>query len=331
MSPMEVNFRDICGKHYNLQIPKDANVSDACRLLSKKIGVQENQIFLVSSDEDMNFYQNGEKMIDVIEENPEFVIFMKILIQNQFITNSNSVKNQEKDNIMDENQKSTEKNNDNNAIGLNRPIFDHYLKVPQPKMFNTFQSIKQWCYTGFYDEYAFVVNDIPHDFQHKVSQIAELGYSLDDIKEALRTTNYDVQLAIHYLLYHSNRNDDDLYDDDSDSEKEYLDDSDIEAEYVDEINQANRDLALNINDNDNDIKEDTTKVENNKDTTDKNDISNINNNSKINNDTNDDSKKNINIQNQNEIPTNPFYRPFLPYGQDKKQECTDASDISTTS
>ena len=195
---MKVNFRDICGNSYNLQISNDAKVSDACKLLSEQLGIQQNQVFLVSTNEDTNFYQDNQKMCDVIKENPDFVIFLKYLYQSQYVwTPPENTESNENTNNVEEDKT----DNDDEKIGIKRPVFDHYLKVPNPRMFNTLLSVRRWDYHGLYDDYSIVLNDTPPDFEEKVKQITELGYSVDDIKEALRTTNYDVPLSIHYLMY----------------------------------------------------------------------------------------------------------------------------------
>lgn len=235
---MKVDFRDICGKSYNLEIPNNANVADACKYLSQKTGIQENKIFLVSTNSNLNFYQDNEQMIDILKENPEYIIFMKAFIndQNQMNSTLERFENQEATN-QDFEQNSNQIPNDitysqQNLIGKREQILNKSLKFPQKSFFNAIQSAKNWRYNDLYDDYSYVVNEVPHDIQFKVEQLAELGYHIEDIKEALRATNYKVSLAIHFLMLHhaTNDNNNDYYTDDSyiyDSENEN-DDSDIE-------------------------------------------------------------------------------------------------------
>ena len=202
---MKVDFRDICGKSYNLEIPNNANVADACKYLSQKTGIQENKIFLVSTNSNLNFYQDNEQMIDILKENPEYIIFMKAFIndQNQMNSTLERFENQEATN-QDFEQNSNQVPNDitysqQNLIGKREQILNKSLKFPQKSFFNAIQSAKNWRYNDLYDDYSYVVNEVPHDIQFKVEQLAELGYHIEDIKEALRATNYKVSLAIHFL------------------------------------------------------------------------------------------------------------------------------------
>lgn len=217
---MEINFIDICGRSYTLNLHENAKVSDACQLLSQKIGINQNQIFLVSADEDRLFYQNSESMLDISKENPDFIHFMKHM------------------------------NTSNHNVYENiKQISEPSIKIPQETFFDALQYMQNWQYTDIYDEYSTVVNDMPDDFQERVNQIAELGYKIEDIKEALRTTNYDVMIATHLLVLVTNHQFD--FIDDSDSEYESMDDSDIEIEYINNLEdkQISNDDKEKQNDN----------------------------------------------------------------------------------
>lgn len=73
------SFRDVCGQSYNISLPENATVADACKLLSEKTGINDNQIFLMPNAGNMNFYQDAQSMSDILKENPDYVIFMKNL------------------------------------------------------------------------------------------------------------------------------------------------------------------------------------------------------------------------------------------------------------
>lgn len=246
---MKVNFRDICGNYYNLEIPDNSSVADACKFLSQKIGIQDNQLFFVSANDNFNFYQNDESMVNVLKENPEFVIFIRPLTKP---SNQNQIK--EPSNATSDSNESQKQPNDD-IIGKNEFDFTKSLKMPTNCCYNALYGIKYWYYEDIYDDYSLVVNEVPHDVQAKIDQLAELGYHIEDIKEALRTTNYDVSLAIHFLMLHHANYDDNDYD----SDDHYIYDSDNENEASE--SEYNND---NNNDNENRPKPDEN-VEENKD------------------------------------------------------------------
>ena len=187
---MNVEFRDICGNSFVLQIPDNATVADACFFLSQKTNVNRNQILLVSSDENMNFYKETANITDILKSNQDYIIFMKHL--------TNYAKNP----IISGQKTDITQNNSNHSDFVQK----QELNILQDKQllsnsfFNTLQSINDWQYDDIYDEYLSSINGIPLDLQDRIDQIAEFGYSLDDIKEALRITNYDVLVATHLLV-----------------------------------------------------------------------------------------------------------------------------------
>lgn len=76
-------------------------------------------------------------------------------------------------------------------------IFEQSLIVPPNSFLNRLQSDGDWQYSDTYDDYTRVLNSIHYDFEERVNKIAEYGFSIHDIKEALRTTDYDVLVATH--------------------------------------------------------------------------------------------------------------------------------------
>lgn len=195
---MEVRFQDICGQSIILKLPKNATVSDACQSLSKRIDVSKNIIFLVSQEAKRRhyFYQNGDMINDVLKHNKEYVIFMKCPKVDQKI-HRHSNKNLLSKRKISRPIKCASKNilADLRHLTKNQNHFRHYLPI--------------------YRHYCQVLNHVPYDFDDKVNQIAQLGYQIEDIKEALRSSFYDVQGAINELVHmnsNSRRNNDD-YDD----------------------------------------------------------------------------------------------------------------------
>ena len=71
-----------------------------------------------------------------------------------------------------------------------------------PKIFfdKLHDSKKLLLHHSLYEQYSYVLNNVPSDFQGRVNQIAECGFLIDDIKESLRLSNYDVQKAKSLLI-----------------------------------------------------------------------------------------------------------------------------------
>lgn len=180
---MMASFRDVCGQSYNISLPENATVADACKLLSEKTGINDNQIFLMSNAGDINFYQDAQSMSDILKENPDYVIFMKNLFGEKNKQNISQLESNKTDDI-------TEK------LYFNQ-IFEQSLIVPPNSFLNRLQSDGDWQYSDTYDDYTRVMNSIPYDFEERVYKIAEYGFAIHDIKEVLRNTDYDVLVASH--------------------------------------------------------------------------------------------------------------------------------------
>ncbi|KAK8841713.1 hypothetical protein M9Y10_026657 [Tritrichomonas musculus] len=202
---MKVTFRDISGHSFLLVLPEDCLVSQACNYISQKFEIKENQIFLVSPNENSNFYQSCDKMTDVLKENMEYVIFQKIPISDD----KNQVDNKKRACIQ----------KDNKNLGYNQFFirnnyyfsFVYQNKYPNLKkllpgsIYRTLNSAKMnRLYHPIYQEYSLILKKIPADFQDKVNQIAELGFPIEDIKEYLRSSEFNVQIAINKMIHQRN-------------------------------------------------------------------------------------------------------------------------------
>lgn len=222
---MMVSFRDACGQSYNISLPENATVADACKLLSEKTGINDNQIFLISNTGDMNFYQDTQSMSNVLKENHDYVVFMK----NLFGEN-------DKQNISQPEFNKTDDNTE--QLNLINKISEQSLIVPPNSFYNRVQSVKDWQYSDTYDDYSRVLNSIPYDFEERVNKIAEYGFAIHDIKEALRTTDYDVLVATHLLVLVNSHRLDDIDDDASYSDYDYIDEEN-EIEYYNRADSGN--------------------------------------------------------------------------------------------
>ena len=61
---------------------------------------------------------------------------------------------------------------------------------------------------GKYRSYTEKVKKIPLDFKEKVQMLHDMGYHYDDCEAALRSSDYDLERAVNYLLYMNQNNDD---------------------------------------------------------------------------------------------------------------------------
>lgn len=168
-----------------MPIPDNSTVSYACKCISQKIDIPENQIFLVSQNENQFFYNNNVKMFDVIKENPEYIIYSKIISIDQ----KNITKNlfELESNLTTKYKKHIK----SNRIPINvLLIFKNFKYIDQTK-------------NDIYKNYAKSFNKVPDDLQQKVNEIAVLGFEIEDIKEALRSSEYNVLFAINSLVSRS--------------------------------------------------------------------------------------------------------------------------------
>lgn len=189
---MDVLFQDICGQSVTIKLPMNATVSDACRYLSKQIEVSQNIILLVSHDANRKhfFYQNEDSIITILRNNHDYdyIIFMKCP-------------------KIDYKLHRNEKRNAMGGRKITKPIkklnkdFVHDIRHLNKRHYRSFLPI--------YRDYGRVLNNVPYDLQSRINQIAPLGYQIEDIKEALRSSFYDVQGAINILVNrNSNREND---------------------------------------------------------------------------------------------------------------------------
>lgn len=162
---MIANFRGVCGESITIQLPYESNVSIACHILTQKLNIEGYEIFIVSLNENQNFYQNDDSMLDVLKENPDFVTFTKHIKYTQ-----------------DEQS-------------------DTKMEKPSNYFFNTLSCMQCSPINHFlYQQYFHILRTVPSDFQDRINQIAEFGFLIEDIKESLRMTNYNVQMAINLII-----------------------------------------------------------------------------------------------------------------------------------
>lgn len=186
---MKVNFQDICGHSTTLDLPNNADVSYTSKLLSHQLEISENQILFVSPNEKQNYYPNDESMQNVIDENPEYVVYTKIIKKDQ--------------------NSSPEKLPPQRKSIFYTSKYSSLKKVPI-NLIILLRNIKRWnlfSKNPLYIEYSERFQKIPDDFQQKIDEIAVLGFEIEDIKEALRNSEYNVLFAINSLVYrNSNEN-----------------------------------------------------------------------------------------------------------------------------
>lgn len=167
---MDVEFRNICNESVVIQLLAGSTVSDACQKICQKLEIQNCYIFLISPNLNQNFYKGTDMMQDIIQENPEFVLYTK----HNKLAQSNEAKNS--------------------------------LKLPPRSFYDDLcHSKKILLHHSTYMQYSNALNE-PSDFQDRVNQIAEFGFLIQDIKESLRLSNYEIDKATNMLkLWNSNK------------------------------------------------------------------------------------------------------------------------------
>lgn len=143
---MIFNFRDILATSITIELQPNTTVSDACQILCQKLKIQGYKILLISPNANQNYYPNDYSMINVLKENPEFVMFTKYINTIQDRTN-------------------TLKKYINTYIDL------HLYNVNHPSHY-------------LYEQYSQALNNVHSDCHDKVNQIADYNFLVDDIKES---------------------------------------------------------------------------------------------------------------------------------------------------
>lgn len=200
---MNINFRDICSNSFTIQLNLDSSVSDACQVLSQKLETQGYQIFLISPNENENYYPNNYSMMKVLKENPDYVLFTKCFKNDEIQTEKEDKSN----------------NFQNNQFSRSKQYYYHYpsLNPINQASYRAKNILKLYFMLRFYNmnhlnhyiyqQYSNALNNVPSDFEDRVNQIAEFVFLIEDIKESLRLSNYDVQKATNMIIFqNSNEN-----------------------------------------------------------------------------------------------------------------------------
>lgn len=164
---MEIQLQNLAGKTYKQTFPESATVSDVTLYLSKKMKSSVNKIFIISTEMDHLFYPNNYNLQKINEQNLVFI------------------------NFDDNNQK--DDNPEKKLIVPSKQALNSFCYFSKPNKSRFFEKIIHSIYTS-------VLKNIPDDFDDKVNEVHQLGYDIEDCKEALRSNNYDVNEAINYLI-----------------------------------------------------------------------------------------------------------------------------------
>lgn len=245
---MKLRFINILGKSYCHIFSPNATVREACEFLSKKINTPNSLIFLVRPRH--LFYSNNEIIKTVAKENPKYIIFTRFGSSDKDLTN----------------------NIKNNTYIRAMPI-----PINAMKSFFNFKLIHQINSEELhiYSKYSSILKNAPDDLQERINEVAQLGYDIKDCEEALRDAYFNVQIAIHKLVSnhsdnrsnqifydHLSLSDDDLYE--TSSDLDFDDNYNFHQRYEDNhINiESLSDISLTSSEEDEEIKEANTNVQN---------------------------------------------------------------------
>lgn len=164
---MEIQLQNLAGKTYRQTFSESATVSDVILYLSQQMKSSVNKIFIISTEMDHLFYPNNYYLQNINEQNLVFI------------------------NIDDNNQ--NDENSEKKLIVPSKQALNSFYYFPKPNKSRFVEKIIHSIYTS-------VLKNIPDDFDDKVNEVHQLGYDIEDCKEALRSNNYNVNKAINYLV-----------------------------------------------------------------------------------------------------------------------------------
>lgn len=197
---MKVIFRDILGNYFENEFQEDATVSDACNFLASKLEISDQQIFIVSPEDDKNFYSNNDKIKNVIDKSGEYIVFTICFNINKNEQYQSYINPPSSDSFSDQ-IVNPQQNQIENVIGHNVMVHKNRMIFPSKEIINTLLMLKKRkVLNPLYMEYSNIMTHVPNDLQYRVKHIAQLGYQVEDCLSALRTHRYNVQQAIHSLM-----------------------------------------------------------------------------------------------------------------------------------
>lgn len=171
---MKISLRRISGEVYNESFDINVKIQDICSFLAKKLDTASNQIFIINPEKNKNlFYQDCEYVRKITNKKHKYLLFIQLAAKN-----------------------SNTKSNYFNDKYCQKP-----LVFPTSNAMYVFNNLKNIKYIGFaeYSKYAKIIRNEPKDFDNRINKLLEIGYDINDCKEALRKSDYNVEKAGKYL------------------------------------------------------------------------------------------------------------------------------------
>ncbi|OHT05347.1 hypothetical protein TRFO_05924 [Tritrichomonas foetus] len=170
---MLCHLRDITGNRYQCSLSERSTVADVCLTLSQQIGIKPENIRIIDPKKGENRFLDDYTAINTFK-NLKYLTFQK-LCEPKTIRNNDHLKNV------------------NEKLIINVP---NHLSA-------TMKSACQkphYSALSLYRQYAQLSTNKPSDFDNRVEMLHQMGFDLDECKEALRSCGNNVEKASNYLL-----------------------------------------------------------------------------------------------------------------------------------
>ncbi|OHT05348.1 hypothetical protein TRFO_05925 [Tritrichomonas foetus] len=233
--PNTLSFRNVAGHKIEGTFKYNDTVSTACEYLAKKLNVPPKTIKIINPSTNKTF-KNTDKISDHLSD-ATFLLYRILpeIIKNKSTKNqknskntilnnassttseSNSIsiqrKNENSDQIENSQQlnnntenTNTDTNNGNNRDDDETDNHTDLFRLPKSftDMLSEIQAKPTFRESLIHADYAQSFH-LPPDFDEKVEILRQMGFENEECREALRSTNYNVEAAANFLVNNQNR------------------------------------------------------------------------------------------------------------------------------
>lgn len=188
---MDISFIGVSGNSIKGLFQKTDTIKTACNFLSSSLNVP-SALIRIRSPNDSVFLSDVSKIGDLVSEkniktDSSFFIYMVLPAAPSHATNLIGQNSLIKANSYDYNEK---------IIPLPQSIFEIVKCLKSRPSSET---------TRIYKDYSRSF-ELPSDFLEKVESLHQMGFEIEESKEALRSSGFNVEAAVNRLINQNNRN-----------------------------------------------------------------------------------------------------------------------------
>lgn len=189
---MNISFQSISGSSIKGSFKKTDTIKTACNFLSSLLKVP-SQLIRIRNPKDSVFLSDVSKIGDLIKKKdlPFFIYFILPSAPEILKTNFNNTR---LSNGTDTKKENTFSNYDIKIISLPQPIFE---------VINCVTKEPTLMARRIYKDYSRSFN-LPSDFYAKVESLHQMGFEIEESKEALRSSDFNVEAAVNRLINNQN-------------------------------------------------------------------------------------------------------------------------------